>query len=107
MNFPILFSSKRKILSNTDDLVKSQKSDDKVKSFRCKVRKSEGMRRTYVYAGVIYPVNKRYNYPYYFHLTASLNINEQNNSQFNRVGMQRNTADGLFTKSSTPKIYIP
>jgi general secretion pathway protein H len=35
-----------------DGLVKSQKSDDNVKSFRCKARKYEGMRRTCVYAAM-------------------------------------------------------
>jgi len=40
------------VTSTIDGLVKSQKSDDKVKSFRCKARKYEGMRRTYVYAGL-------------------------------------------------------
>ncbi len=35
-----------------DGLVKSQISDDKVKRFRCKTRKYEGMRRAYWYAGL-------------------------------------------------------
>ncbi len=33
-------------------LLKSQGSDDKVKRFRCKAHKHEGMRRTYWYAGL-------------------------------------------------------
>ncbi len=37
---------------NIDGPVKSQKSDDKVNSFRCKAHKYEGMRRTYWYAGL-------------------------------------------------------
>ncbi len=35
-----------------DGLVKSQISDDKIKSFRCKAHKYEGMRRTYWYAAM-------------------------------------------------------
>ena len=35
-----------------DSPVKSQKSGDKVKRFRCKAHKYEGMRRTYWYAGM-------------------------------------------------------
>jgi hypothetical protein len=35
-----------------DGPVKSQKSDDKVNSFRYKARKYEGMRRTFLYAGL-------------------------------------------------------
>ena len=35
-----------------DEVVKSQKSDGTVKSSRCKARKSEGMRRTYLYAAM-------------------------------------------------------
>ena len=37
---------------NLDSPVKSQRSDDKVKRFRCKAHKDEGMRRTYWYAGL-------------------------------------------------------
>ena len=35
-----------------DEVVKSQTSDGTVKSSRCKARKSEGMRRTYMYAAM-------------------------------------------------------
>ena len=35
-----------------DEAVKSRKSDGTVKSFRCKARKSDGMRRTYLYAAM-------------------------------------------------------
>jgi len=42
----------RRGIPNLEGFVKSQTSDDKVKSFRCKARKYEGMRRTYVYAGL-------------------------------------------------------
>ena len=35
-----------------DEVVKSQKSDGTVKSSRCKARKSEGMRRTYLCAAM-------------------------------------------------------
>ena len=41
---------------NEDEAVKSRKSDGTVKSFRCKARKSDGMRRTYLYAAMIHPV---------------------------------------------------
>jgi len=37
---------------NLDSPVTSQRSDDKVKRFRCKAHKDEGMRRTYWYAGL-------------------------------------------------------
>ncbi len=39
-------------MTNFSGLVKSQISDDKVKRFRCKARKYEGMRRTYWYAAM-------------------------------------------------------
>ena len=39
--------------SNAFDIpVKSQRSDDKAKRFRCKAHKYEGMRRTYRYAAM-------------------------------------------------------
>ena len=41
-----------KKVTKFDGPVKSQKSDDKVKRFRCKARKYEGMRRTYWYAAM-------------------------------------------------------
>jgi hypothetical protein len=37
---------------NIDDFVKSLKSDDKVKGFRCKARESLGLRRTWKYVGM-------------------------------------------------------
>jgi hypothetical protein len=43
-----------------DDPIKSERSDDKVKSLSCKACKYEGMRRTYWYAAMIYPVKYRY-----------------------------------------------
>jgi hypothetical protein len=35
-----------------DEVVKSRKSDGTVKNFKCKARKSDGMRRTYLYAAM-------------------------------------------------------
>jgi len=37
-------------ITKEDEAVKSPKSDGTVKSFSCKARKSDGMRRTYLYA---------------------------------------------------------
>jgi hypothetical protein len=56
----VLRTSAIKVIFNIDDPVKSQRSDDKVKCFRCKACKYEGMRRTYWYVAMIYPVKYRY-----------------------------------------------
>ena len=53
------------VTSTIDGLVKSQKSDDKVKSFRCKARKYEGMRRTYVYAAMTEDAAQRSRWTFY------------------------------------------
>jgi hypothetical protein len=45
--------------------VKSQKSDDKVNSFRCKARKYEGMRRTYLYAAMTEDAAQRSRWTFY------------------------------------------
>jgi hypothetical protein len=44
---------------------KSQKSDDKVKRFRCKARKYEGMRRTYQYAAMTEDAAQRSRWSFY------------------------------------------
>ena len=46
-------------------LVKSHKSDATVKSFRCKARKSLGMRRTYQYAAVTKDEAQRRRWTFY------------------------------------------
>jgi hypothetical protein len=48
-----------------DSPVKSQKSDDKVNSFRCKARKYEGMRRTYLYAAMTEDAAQRSRWTFY------------------------------------------
>jgi hypothetical protein len=48
-----------------DEVVKSQKSDGIVKSSRCKARKSEGMRRTYMYAGMTEDAAERRRWTFY------------------------------------------
>ena len=53
------------VRSTIDGLVKSQKSDDKVKSFRCKACKYEGMRRTYVYAAMTEDAAQRSRWTFY------------------------------------------
>jgi hypothetical protein len=45
-----------KLRIKINEAVKSRKSDGTVKSCRCKARKSDGMRRTYLYAAMIHPV---------------------------------------------------
>jgi len=60
-----------------DEAVKSQKSNGTVKSFRCKARKSDRMRRTL-------PVRR----------------NDQGCSACLRASHGGNAADGLFTKPS-------
>jgi hypothetical protein len=42
----------KKPRTKSEKVAKSQKSDGTVKSFRCKARKSDGMRRTYLYAAM-------------------------------------------------------
>jgi hypothetical protein len=52
-NILILFQNKKFAWrAKNDEAVKSQKSDGTVKSFRCQARKSDGMRRTYLYAAM-------------------------------------------------------
>jgi len=46
-------------------LVKSQRSDDKVKSFRYKARKYEGMKRTYWYAAMTEDAAQRSRWTFY------------------------------------------
>ena len=48
-----------------DELVKSQKSDGTVKSSRCKARKSEGMKRTYLYAAMTEDAAERRRWTFY------------------------------------------
>ncbi|MFA4911341.1 MAG: hypothetical protein WC649_09915 [Desulfobacteria bacterium] len=48
-----------------DEVVKSQKSDGTVKSSRCKARKSEGMRRTYLYAAMTEDAAERRRWTFY------------------------------------------
>ncbi len=50
---------------NNDGPVKSQISDDKVKRFRCKARKYEGMRRTYWYVAMTEDVAQRSRWTFY------------------------------------------
>ena len=47
------------------EAVKSRKSDGTVKSFRCKARKSEGMRRTYLYAAMTEDAPQRRRWAFY------------------------------------------
>ncbi|MBI4621008.1 MAG: hypothetical protein HY739_12755 [Desulfobacterales bacterium] len=48
-----------------DEAVKSQKSDGTVKSSRCKARKSEGMRHTYLYAAMTEDAAERRRWTFY------------------------------------------
>jgi hypothetical protein len=48
-----------------DEVVKSQKSDGTVKSSRCKARKSEGMKRTYMYAAMTEDAAERRRWTFY------------------------------------------
>ena len=48
-----------------DEVVKSQKSDGTVKSSRCKARKSEGMKRTYLYAAMTEDAAERRRWTFY------------------------------------------
>ena len=50
---------------NLDSPVKSQRSDDKVKRFRCKAHKYEGMRRTYWYAAMSEDAVQRSRWTFY------------------------------------------
>ena len=45
--------------------VKSRKPDGTVKSFRCKARKSDGMRRTYLYAAMTEDAAQRRRWTFY------------------------------------------
>ncbi|OIP29031.1 MAG: hypothetical protein AUK23_11670 [Deltaproteobacteria bacterium CG2_30_43_15] len=53
------------MVNNFDEVVKSQKSDGTVKSSRCKARKSEGMRRTYLYAAMTEDAAERRRWTFY------------------------------------------
>jgi len=48
-----------------DETVKSRKSDGTVKSFRCKARKSDGMRRTDLYAAMTEDAAQRRRWTFY------------------------------------------
>jgi hypothetical protein len=48
-----------------DEAVKSQKLDGTVKSFRCKARKSDEMRRTYRYAAMTEDAAQRRRWTFY------------------------------------------
>jgi hypothetical protein len=48
-----------------DEVVKSSKPDGIVKSFRCKARKSDGMRRTYLYAAMTEDAAQRRRWTFY------------------------------------------
>ena len=48
-----------------DEVVKSQKSDGIVKSSRCKARKSEGMKLTYLYAAMTEDAAERRRWIFY------------------------------------------
>ena len=56
-----LFTLKRKF----DEAVKSRKSDGTVKSFRCKARKSDRMRRSYLYAAMTEDAAQRRRWTFY------------------------------------------
>jgi hypothetical protein len=58
-------SKTRHLKHNFDGPVKSQKSDDKVNSFRCKARKYEGMRLTYLYAAMTEDAAQRSRWTFY------------------------------------------
>ena len=48
-----------------DEAVKNRKSDGTVKSFRCKARKSDGMRRTCMYAAMTKDAAQRCRWTFY------------------------------------------
>jgi hypothetical protein len=54
-----------KYLLEMKKLVKSHKTDDTVKSSRCKARKYEGMKRTYGYAAMTEDVAQRSRWTFY------------------------------------------
>jgi len=47
------------------EAVKNRKSDGTVKSFRCKARKSDGMRHTYLYAAMTEDAAQRRRWTFY------------------------------------------
>jgi len=55
----------REFLPKIDEVVKSRKLDGTVKSFRCKARKSDGMRRTYLYAAMTEDAAQRRRWTFY------------------------------------------
>ena len=52
-------------LLKIDEAVKNQKSDGTVKNCRCKARKSDGMRRTYLYAAMTEDAAQRRRWTFY------------------------------------------
>jgi len=66
-NFKAIVERLRKKFADPfiDGLVKSQRSDDKVKRFRCKARKYEGMRRTYWYIAMTEDAAQRSRWTFY------------------------------------------
>ena len=52
-------------VNKLDEVVKSQKSDGIVKSSRCKARKSEGMKRTHLYAAMTEDAAERRRWTFY------------------------------------------
>ncbi|HJX30539.1 MAG TPA: hypothetical protein VJ624_01670 [Thermodesulfobacteriota bacterium] len=52
-------------LLKLDEAVKNQKSDGTVKNCRCKARKSDGMRRTYLYAAMTEDAAQRRRWIFY------------------------------------------
>ena len=62
------------LLFNTDGLVKSQRSDDKAKRFRCKARKYEGTRRTYWYAAMTEDAAQRSRWTFYDVVNTNLQL---------------------------------
>jgi hypothetical protein len=57
-----------------DEIVKSQKSDGTLKSSRCKARKSEGMKRTYLYAAMTEDAAERRRWTFYEAVIIELTI---------------------------------
>jgi len=53
------FKNNKIFWTKIDETVKSRKSDGTVKSFRCKACKSEGIRRTYLYAAMTEDATQR------------------------------------------------
>ena len=65
--------------ANLDEAAKSRKPNGTVKSFRCKARKSDRMRRTYLYAAMTEDAAQRRRWTFY----------EAVNFYFFRKAMQR------------------